>query len=565
VHIGVNTDDYKTLLSGHPNTALLSHETFVQYLKKFDASTEIINLKKQKGFKTKSKTEQDAELDKRFLAFTQAIERDKLYYFVLVSTQPNPVLIIKSPTDTKAQKQLLGYDWSSAKGDEGIKLVKDAQDHHLTPLYDETNRDNPIKLNRCVADNFDGKLASVPAYLSNYATMDRLVDMLDFSRVTFEKQITLMVKKGALLQSKWPMVKLGELAEVSKGVTYSKSDQTESETSKVILTADNITLSGQFEIQKKIFLRNDFQISDSKQLKRNDIFICLASGSKKHVGKVALIPYDTEYFAGGFMGIIRAKKPIIPSVLFELLNTESSHERFSNESTGSNIQNLSSSILDIKIPLPPLDIQQLIVTECEAVDAEVDAAHIAIDAAQSKLITLAHDLRTFTLVPINEISINLDHKRVPVERNKRKPGPYPYYGASGIVDYVDTYLIDDVVLLISEDGANLKSRVTPIAFTAKGEIWVNNHAHILKFDNPRIHKLTELYINHLNISEYITGSAQPKLSQNNLNRIKVPVPKESDQKRLVEEIETLEQTIAAAQAIIAAAPTKKQAIMQRYL
>lgn len=141
----------------------------------------------------------------------------------------------------------------------------------------------------------------------------------------------------------------------------------------------------------------------------------------------------------------------------------------------------------------------------------------------------------------------------------------PEYAASGIVDYVDDYLIDDTVLLISEDGANLKSRVTPIAFTAQGKIWVNNHAHILKFENIQLHKLVELYLNHLDLTAYITGMAQPKLSQNNLNRIKVPVPPLTEQKRLVAKVEKLEKQIAEAQAVITAAPARKQAIMQKYL
>jgi len=139
-----------------------------------------------------------------------------------------------------------------------------------------------------------------------------------------------------------------------------------------------------------------------------------------------------------------------------------------------------------------------------------------------------------------EISENLDNLRKPVTKSARDSGDYPYYGASGIVDYVSDFLLDDTVLLISEDGANLKSRVTPIAFTATGKIWVNNHAHILKFSDLGLHKIVEVYLNNIDLTEYITGQAQPKLNQGNLNSIRIPFPPVNIQKRMVNEISSLE-------------------------
>ncbi len=143
-------------------------------------------------------------------------------------------------------------------------------------------------------------------------------------------------------------------------------------------------------------------------------------------------------------------------------------------------------------------------------------------------------------INLSEISENLDNLRKPVTKSARVSGDYPYYGASGIVDYVSDFLLDDTVLLVSEDGANLKSRVTPIAFTATGKIWVNNHAHILKFSDPGLHKIVEVYLNNIDLTEYITGQAQPKLNQVNLNSIKIPFFSPTILKKIVFEIEELE-------------------------
>ena len=125
---------------------------------------------------------------------------------------------------------------------------------------------------------------------------------------------------------------------------------------------------------------------------------------------------------------------------------------------------------------------------------------------------------------LNDISINCDSQRKPVAEGKSNVGSIPYYGASGIVDYVENYIFDGDYLLISEDGANLLSRNTPIAFSISGKSWVNNHAHVLKFDSYELRRYVEIYLNSIDLSKYISGGAQPKLNQENLNKILIPFP-----------------------------------------
>ena len=140
----------------------------------------------------------------------------------------------------------------------------------------------------------------------------------------------------------------------------------------------------------------------------------------------------------------------------------------------------------------------------------------------------------FAYVNLEEISTNCDAQRKPVTKGKRTAGQYPYYGASGIVDYVSDYIFDGEYLLVSEDGANLVARVTPIAFSISGKNWVNNHAHILKFRNKYEQKYVEMYLNSIDLSPYISGAAQPKLNQKNMNSIMIPLPNQAETKRIVE-------------------------------
>jgi type I restriction enzyme, S subunit len=143
---------------------------------------------------------------------------------------------------------------------------------------------------------------------------------------------------------------------------------------------------------------------------------------------------------------------------------------------------------------------------------------------------------------VDKISTNLDSKRVPITKNVRTSGEYPYYGASGIVDYVGDYIFDEDTLLVSEDGANLLARSTPIAFSVSGKYWVNNHAHILKFENMATQRFVEFYLESIKLDEYITGAAQPKLNQKALNAIPIPIPKLlEEQAKIVKSVGSLQE------------------------
>ena len=139
----------------------------------------------------------------------------------------------------------------------------------------------------------------------------------------------------------------------------------------------------------------------------------------------------------------------------------------------------------------------------------------------------------YAYLTLDKISENCDRQRKPVTKGKREAGKYPYYGASGIVDYVSDYIFDGDYLLVSEDGANLLARATPIAFSISGKNWVNNHAHVLKFDTYELRRYVEIYLNSIDLGKFISGGAQPKLNQENLNKIVIPVPEEEKVKDIV--------------------------------
>ena len=133
----------------------------------------------------------------------------------------------------------------------------------------------------------------------------------------------------------------------------------------------------------------------------------------------------------------------------------------------------------------------------------------------------------------------LDNLRQPIDAKRRIKGIYPYYGASGIVDYVHDYIFDEELILLSEDGANITDRTYPVCFLAKGKYWVNNHAHVLDGCSGLCLKYVCYYINAISLAPYVTGTAQPKMNQENMNAIWVALPPLAEQKRIVAKLEEL--------------------------
>lgn len=145
----------------------------------------------------------------------------------------------------------------------------------------------------------------------------------------------------------------------------------------------------------------------------------------------------------------------------------------------------------------------------------------------------------------DEVTINFDKKRIPLssaQREKRQ-GTFRYYGAQGVIDHVDDYIYDGTYLLIAEDGENLKSKKQNIAQVVDGQFWVNNHAHIVQGNEQSDTRFLCYLINSMDLSGYVTGSAQPKLSQANLNAITLSLPTLVEQKRIVEYLYMLDQKI----------------------
>ncbi len=270
-------------------------------------------------------------------------------------------------------------------------------------------------------------------------------------------------------------------------------------------------------------------------------------GAKWASGENTAFSIDGKCWVNNHAHVLRPhRKTVVDTWIVNFLN----HSDLSEFVSGLTVPKLNQGNLrEIPVPIPPLPEQQRIVGILdEAFDGIATAkANAEKNLKNARALFESHLQSVFTqrgagwvVKTVDQISTNLDSKRVPITKSDRKSGEYPYYGASGIVDYVADYIFEGDTLLVSEDGANLLARSTPIAFSVSGKYWVNNHAHILKFENMATQRFVEFYFKSIKLDEYITGAAQPKLNQKALNSIPIPIPESIEaQAKVVESIESL--------------------------
>lgn len=280
--------------------------------------------------------------------------------------------------------------------------------------------------------------------------------------------------------------------------------------------------------------------SSSYQFDKAGVCIPLVSSRGHGVASLNEVFYqEGKYAVGNILCCVIPKDNSVLSAKFLhlYLNYAKDYLLVPQMKGGANVSLSIDAIARVRIPIPPLPVQNEVIAILEKFSTHIIELTAELTARKKQyeyyrnLLLSSNDVEWMTLP---QISTNCDRQRKPVTKGNREAGIYPYYGASGIVDYVAEYLFDGDFLSVSEDGANLLARSTPIAFSISGKNWVNNHAHVLKFKTTEMQKYVEMYLNSIDLSKYISGGAQPKLNQDNLNKIPIPVPTPEKVKRIVD-------------------------------
>lgn len=377
---------YSNFLNGNLDSNLAELEAFKDYRNAFRQTSDYKKLKESKIYK-ESKDKQDLE-DKAFLAYAQAIEKDKLLYFSLSLNQE--VLIIKSPSDIKEQKKFLGYEWSNRKGDEGLKELHEP---YLSPLFERGNPQNETKLNTLICKAFLKTLSDIPKDLQGYASKARLIDMMDFEKVEFNKAISLNVKSRDELNpfknSKFELVRLGEVCDLFNGYAFKKTDYVE-KSNTLLIRMGNIRPNGEFDAEHKIqYLPDNFN-NKYKDYLLNDGDVIIAMTDMGNAMNILGVPTivknknNRNFLLNQRVGkLFNFSEKIIVQYLKYALSSNEVKKQFKLQGYGGLQINLGKTqILSTKIPLPPLEIQKQIVAECEKVEEQYNTLSLSIEEYQ---------------------------------------------------------------------------------------------------------------------------------------------------------------------------------------
>ncbi|RVU31934.1 restriction endonuclease subunit S [Rheinheimera riviphila] len=325
---------------------------------------------------------------------------------------------------------------------------------------------------------------------------------------------------------------LGEVSRFINGRAYKKPELLDQGKYPVLRVGNFFTNANWYH--------SDLELEDDKYCDNGDLLYAWSASFGPRIWEGGKVIYHYHIWK-----VVPNADLILKKFLFYLLEWDTKALQ-GEHATGSTMMHVTKGAIEsrlVPIPCPnnpkkSLEIQAEIVRILDAF-----AAHTAELTAELNLRKKQYNYYRDQLLSfeegdvewktLGEFADNLDSKRKPITSGLREAGNIPYYGASGIVDYVKGYIFDGDFLLVSEDGANLLARNTPIAFSISGKTWVNNHAHVLKFDTYAERRYVEYYLNSIDLTPYISGAAQPKLNKKNLESIRIPNPSPTEKERIV--------------------------------
>lgn len=380
---------YSNFLNGNLDSKLAELEAFKDYRNAFRQTSDYKKLKESKIYK-ESKDKQDLE-DKAFLAYAQAIEKDKLLYFSLSLNQE--VLIIKSPSDIKEQKKFLGYEWSNRKGDEGLKELHEP---YLSPLFERGNPQNETKLNTLICKAFLKTLSDIPKDLQGYASKARLVDMMDFEKVEFNKAISLNPSNSTqsemsnpFINSKFELVRLKDFVLDIQTAKRPSGGVGKYENGALSLGGEHIdNKSGYIKLDNPKYVPiefyESFALQDKGIVKQFDILICKDGAL---TGKIAMVRNEfirKSAMINEHIFLLRCDNIAKQKYLFYILHSYSGQQALKSKITGSAQGGINKTNLEsILIPNADFEIQKQIVAECEKVEEQYNTIRMSVEEYQN--------------------------------------------------------------------------------------------------------------------------------------------------------------------------------------
>ena len=334
------------------------------------------------------------------------------------------------------------------------------------------------------------------------------------------------------------------------------------ENGKIIVSSDTP------KVNDSVFEKNNKELNDST-------ILMSINGT---IGKVAY--YNNEkVMLGKSVAYFKVNYKCIKEYCYQLIQTANVQCQFQKGLTGSTIKNLGlNTIKNTNVKVPCLPEQQKIAEFLSTIDTVIAKQKETVSAWEERKKGVMQKLFSqevrfkaddgsefpdWEKKKLEDVVEFLDGQRKPLEAGQRVSGKYPYYGASGIIDYVENYIFDEELILLSEDGANILDRNYRVCFLAKGKYWVNNHAHVLRAMDGNVNGFICEQLESFDYRKYNSGGAQPKLNQATCRAIIMNIPCLEEQQKIADCLSSLDDVIEKQKATLAAWEEMKKGLLQQ--
>lgn len=551
---GLDYADYVTLLQKSPNDKVKAHEIYLEYTKKLSSKN-------------------DAKIFEAILS----IETEKLLYFILAC--PQKVVIVKSG-EKDVEKRFLGYEFSNRRGNEGIHAIQRGKNiDECTQLFDANSYDNPLRASTYIYKAFKGDITSpIAEDMQSHISRISLIDMLSFDRPVFEKGINLNSKKKVVFNSVYTLKPLDKLVTFQSGLW--KGENGELRTVKVLRNT-NFKLNNGF-LDYSDVAEIDVETTQllTRTLQYGDIILEKSGGSDTQaIGRVVLFDKEDDnetYSYSNFCSRIRVNNAneVNPLYLWIVLHNFYCKGGTIPLQNGIRLLNIDmAGYSKIKIPVPPIDIQKQIVEEIGKIDRSVSDSQSCINECEANIESLLSSLNfadntLSAIAPFVTKSIKYNYIASETyittdNMLQNKMGVVPFAGEANISSITE-YKKGDILI------SNIRPYLKKIWFADKEggcskDVLVLRSADVGKYLPKYIFYMIRRDAFFDYVMEGKKGIKMPRGNKDDIQKYRIPIPPIEEQKRIVSQIEDLEQEITKARNLIENATSKKQAILDKYL
>lgn len=584
-------EDYKKLIGGELTDSILGSEVFETYFEAFNKSTVLKSLKKKASFKALSSKGKESEIKELSIKFILKIEKEKVYFFILSSLSNKDTLIIRSPKKNAESKKFLGYEWSSAKGSEGIKYLgnesvtsetTDDGDEVLeqeekrvienllnlnniqTPLYNPSNIFGEGKINSLIRSNFGNDKVEIPSDFHSYIRKAKLADMIDFTTADFNKNISLIPKVTFEIDTQWEYEKLRHMADsIVKGKTpkYGKSEVQ-------VIKSGQAKGYTEFDFSEPEYLST---ASFKKENILNSGDILFNTTGVGTAGRVTLFNHKGKFVTDSHITRFRANQDkVLPEFLINYLTYVVGFNYLESLAEGASgqIELPNATIQDFKIPLPPMVLQETIKNECLSLDKKLSKNIKLLEEARNEINELVTD-NVFRKTKLKDVSEKITESVDP----KAKSGMANYVGLQNIEKNTGQ-VIGELNTPYSEIkstkssfncGDVLYGKLRPNlnkVYLADGKGICSTDILVYRFKSKEHAKFYSYYMRskdfNSEVVRTVSGQQLPRTSAKKMEPILVPDVSQEELKSLISSIELKEEEIDKAIKLIESFKGKKK-------